>query len=135
MHFPRIKIVIPGSLQTSLSFLQSQPPWRFRSFATMSSMSLFSSFPMTIKKTPAASRTFNCERWSRKRNVTLQNIFLWETKMKKTVLIVSWQFVDSVCQSQPWIQTETDREFGVMKMLWSELMETHSDGEQDISLY
>ncbi len=54
------------SLQTSLSFLRSQPPWRFRSFATISSRSPFLPFPTTIKKTLAASLTFNLPSWRMK---------------------------------------------------------------------
>lgn len=54
------------SLQTSLSFLRSQPPWRFRSFAMMSLISQFLPFPTNTKKTPAASLTFNLSSWSRK---------------------------------------------------------------------
>lgn len=102
-----LNFVIHVSLQTSLSFLQSQPQWRFRSFATMSLICLFSPFPMTIKKTPAASLTFN-PRWSRKQmckqhNATKHFFFFAKTKMegKKTAVIVSWQFVDSIANLNP----------------------------------
>lgn len=46
------------SLQTSPFSPRSQPPSPFRSFATTSSTSPCSSFPVTIKKTPAAFLTF-----------------------------------------------------------------------------
>lgn len=63
------------SPQTSLSFLQSQPPSHFRSFATTSSMSPFSPFPMTIKKIPAASPTFNSR--GARIHAALQNLFFF----------------------------------------------------------
>lgn len=53
-----------GSPQTSPCFLRSRPRWRFRSFATMSLMNPFLAFPMIIKKTLAASPTFNLTHWT-----------------------------------------------------------------------
>lgn len=94
---------------------------------------------MTIKKTPAASLTFN-PRWSKKQmckqhNATKQIFFFEKTKTvgEKTAVIVSWQFVDSIANLNPeWRRLQINPEFDMTKMVSSELMEAQSDGELEI---
>lgn len=79
-----------GSPQTSPCFLRSRPRWRFRSFATMSLMNPFLAFPMIIKKTLAASPTFNLTHWTlnrkqatRQHYATEGTFWILETKQKR----------------------------------------------------
>lgn len=130
------------SLQTSLSSLRSQPPWHFRSFDMMSLINLFLPFPTTIKKTQAASLTFNLSSWNRKQTCSKTTLcyktYISNYKRKnggeKTAVIVSWQFMDFHRPSQPWTQTARRPKLTYRtKMASSELKEANCNREVDIS--
>lgn len=85
-YFPPKKFSTPLMffvfLQTSRSFLPSQPLWHFRSFATMDLKNAFLPFPTSIKKTQAASPTFNLSLWTMNRPLYFYKTYLLNNRLQ-----------------------------------------------------